>query len=109
MKFIAFIGWIFKNIGRGLVELNDEFRVALRRETGLALFMWFIVSLISSLAVMLLLAGIQHVTGFNIPVQVWFAYMWACVIYLIYTSFSLMYKAFNDERAEIFNTIKNGR
>lgn len=106
---VSFIKWIFAKIFEGLLEFHSEFKVDLRRQTGITLFLWFIISLISSLGMMLLLAGLQYVTGLDIPVQIWFGYMWLCVAYLIYTGFSVMYNTFKAERAELFQTIKNGK
>ena len=107
--FFAFVRWTFSKIGEGLVNTNRKFRYTLQDETPLGIFIWFAVSLLSSFVVMLALFGIQYVTGINIPVQVWFAYIWACVLYLLYTGISLMYNAFKAERAELFEIIKNGR
>ncbi len=105
----AFIKWIFKQIGKGILSINQDFRDLLSNQPGLGLFAWFICSLLSSVAMLLLLAGVQYVTRLDIPVQVWFTYIAACVIYLLYTAFNLMYTAFKAERAELFETIKNGR
>jgi len=38
-----------------------------------------------------------------------FLYFVPQLLYIVYTGFSLMYNAFEAERAELFETIKNGR
>lgn len=105
----AFIKWVFVQIGKGLYKQHRHFRRGLEDETGLHIFIWFVLSLLSSLAAMLILVGIQSATGINIPVQVWFTYIAGCVVYLVYNGVSIMYNAFKAERAELFETIKNGR
>lgn len=106
---LAFIKWIFKKSFEGVIEWNEDFRRLLRNEAPLGIFLWFIISLISTIGVLLLCVGIQFITGLNIPMLTLFVYMGLCVVYLLYTAFSLMYNAFKAERAELFETIKNGR
>ena len=106
---VSFIKWIFEKMFEGLLEFHNGFKKDLRRNTGLAIFLWFIVSLFSTGVALLGLCGIDYVFGTQTPVQVWFGYMWLCVAYLIYTGFSVMYNTFKDERAELFNTIRNGK
>ena len=99
-----FIKWIFKKLFEGLAEHNSEFRYTLRNSPWEAVFFWFLFTFLT----MLLLAGVQFVTKWDVPVQLWFAYIASCVLYLLYTGFSIMYNAFKRERAELFETIKNG-
>ncbi len=106
---LAFIKWILVNIGQGLLELHSSFKRELKREPVMALVAWFFVSLLTSVAMLFLLGGINHFIGLNIPMQVWLSYMASCVFYLLYTGFSVMYNTFKAERAELFETIKNGR
>lgn len=106
---LAFIKWVFVQIGKGLYKQHRHFRRGLEDETGLHIFIWFIITLLSSLAALLVIGAIQYVTGINIPVQVWFTHIAGCVIYLVYNGVSIMYNAFKAERAELFETIKNGR
>ena len=105
----AFIKWILANMFSRIRETDTEFRYTLQHRPWEAVFFWFIISLLTSVVTLILLAGLQYVTGFDIPVQIWFGYMISCVIYLLYTGFSVMYNAFKAERAELFETIKNGR
>ena len=107
--FLAFIKWILANIGQGLFNLHKGFKRDLAREPGIALVAWFFISLLSSLAMLIILGGIQHFGGIDIPVQVWLMYIAGCVFYLLYTGIVVMYNAFKAERAELFNTIKQGR
>ena len=105
----AFVKWIFAKIFEGLHEFHLDFKRDLRRQPGITIFLWFIVSLITSIVALLALCGIDYVLGTQTPVQVWFGYMWLCVAYLIYTGFNVMYNTFKAERAELFETIKNGK
>jgi hypothetical protein len=107
--WLSFISWILAKIGQGLNDFHRGFKRDLTREPGIALIAWFVISLVSSMVLLLVLGGIQYFVGINIPVQVWFAYILGCVIYLLYTSVNLMYNAFKAERAELFETIKNGK
>jgi hypothetical protein len=106
---LAFIKWILVKVGEGLFEFHRGFKRDLARETGMALVAWFFISLLSTLFMLIVLSGIQCVTGTNIPVQIWFAYIFGCVFYLLYTGIQIMYNAFKAERAELFETIKNGK
>ena len=103
-----FIKWIFKKLFEGLAEHNSEFRYTLRNSPWEAVFFWFLFTFLTSILTMLMLAGVQFVTKWDVPVQLWFAYIASCVLYLLYTGFSIMYNAFKRERAELFETIKNG-
>ena len=107
--FLAFIKWILANIGQGILGFHKGFKRDLSREPGVAIVAWFFISLLSSLAMLIILGGIQYLGVINIPVQVWFAYILGCVFYLLYTGTVVMYNAFKAERAELFNTIKQGR
>ena len=104
-----FIKWIFRNLFNKISEKNNDFRYTLRNSPWEAIFFWFMFTFLTSILTMLLLAGVQFVTGWDVPVQVWFTYIASCVFYLLYTGFSIMYNAFKAERAELFETIKNGR
>ena len=104
----AFIKWIFSKLGESLIESHQSFRRGLRREPGIHVVGWFFFSLLSSILVMLILVGVQYVTGLQIPVQLWLSYVAGCVIYLIFTAVNIMYNAFKEERRELFETIKNG-
>lgn len=106
---LAFVMWIFAQMGKGLQEQHRHFVRGLKHETGLHIFVWCFVSLISSLVVFCILMGFQSLTGISVPVELWFTYVIGCVVYLVYTGFSLMYTAFKAERRELFETIKNGK
>lgn len=106
---LAFVVWIFNKVCMGLVNRHKSFKTELRRDTGVALIIWLVSSLLSSLFVFLILLGVQFVSGIQIPIQVWFTYMGTCLAYLVYTAFNLMYNAFKAERRELFETIKNGK
>ena len=109
MKLLAFIKWVFKKLVENLAEVNDNFRRTMRNSFWEAFFFWLITTILTSVAWLLVLAGLQYVTGLNIPVQVWFTYIGSCVVYFLYTGVSLMYNAFEADRAELFETIKHGR
>lgn len=106
---LAFVTWIFSKIGEGLIEQHKEFKRSLVHETGVTIFVWFVVTLFSSIVVFLVLLGTQYVTGIQIPVETWFGYIFGCVFYFLYTAVSVMYNAFKAERAELFEIIKNGK
>jgi hypothetical protein len=107
--WLSFIKWTLVKIGEGLHDFHRGFKRDLAREPGMALVAWFFLSLLSSIVMLLVLGGIQHFIGIDIPVQVWLAYIMGCVIYLLYTGINIMYTAFKAERAELFETIKNGK
>ena len=107
--FLAFIKWIFVKVGEGLVGVHEGFKYELRNNTGMAIFAWFIVSFLTTIATLLILGAIQHFGRIDVPVEIWFMYIASCVFYLLYTGINIMYNAFKAERAELFETIKNGR
>jgi threonine/homoserine/homoserine lactone efflux protein len=109
MKLLYFIKWIFSQIVEGLIHKNQMFRNTMRHETGFAFFIWGATSVGTSLGIMLCLAVFTVATGIHPPFIIMGAWMVLCLLYLVYTGFSLMYNAFKAERAELFNTIKNGR
>ena len=106
---VAFAKWILSKIGKGLLKQHKKYKEMLVEEPLLALFAWFGTSVITSILFLIVVGGLSVLLVLNIPVQVWFAYMVSCVFYLLYTSFSVMYNTFKAERAELFETIKNGR
>jgi hypothetical protein len=106
---LAFVKWIFARMGKGLFKQHEKFKEMLVDETPLALFAWFIISVLTSIFFLLVFGGLSALLQVQIPVLVWFAYMVSCVFYLLYTGFSVMYNAFKAERAELFETIKHGR
>jgi hypothetical protein len=106
--FLAFFMWVLAKIGEGLHDFHRGFKRDLAREPGVALIAWFFLSLLSSVVMLLVIVAIQHFGGIDIPVQLWLGYILACVVYLLYTGINIMYSAFKAERAELFNTIKNG-
>jgi threonine/homoserine/homoserine lactone efflux protein len=109
MKLLYFIKWIVNQIVEGLINKNQMFRNTMRYETGFAFFIWGATSVGTSLAIMLCLAAFTISTGIHPPFVVMGAWWAGCLLYLIYTGFSLMYNAFEADRAELFNTIKNGK
>ena len=58
--FLAFIKWIFVKVGEGLVGVHEGFKYELRNNTGMAIFAWFIVSFLTTIATLLILGAIQH-------------------------------------------------
>lgn len=106
---LPFFKWIFKQASKGIADKNEVFRDCLQYRPWEGIFVWILVSVLSSMAVLLLLGGIQFAIGIDVPIQLWFAYILSCFAYMIYTSFSLMYNAFKADRAELFETIKNGK
>lgn len=106
---LAFIKWIFGKVFEGLLDKHKMFRSSLRNETGLALFVWFATAAISTLLIMLSLAIFAVVTKATPPFEILVTWGIMWIIYLIYTGFSVMFKSFKEERAQLFETIKNGR
>jgi len=96
-------------MGAGLMRQHRKYREMLVDETPLALFAWIVSSAISSLLFLIIFGGLSALLEVRIPIQVWFGYMATCLFYLLYTGFSVMYNAFKAERAQLFETIKNGR
>lgn len=109
MKLLSFIKWVFLQIGISIATQNRHFRRTLRDETGLGFFLWIMSTVISTLLIMMALGLTVALTGIRPPAELLVAWVSMWVIYLVYTGFSLMYNAFESERAELFDTIKNGR
>jgi hypothetical protein len=107
--WLSFAKWIFVNIGEGLSDFHAGFKRDLKREPVVAFVAWLLVSLLSTAAFLIILGALEHVTGTGAFVYIWYAYIVSCVLYLIYTGFSVMYNSFKAERAELFNTIKHGK
>lgn len=106
---LAFIKWILAHIGQRLLGFHKSFKRDLKREPGIAFIAWLLVSLLSTAAMLIILGALEHFTGVGVFVYLWYAYVSSCVLYLLYSGFSVMYNTFKAERAELFETIKNGR
>lgn len=107
--WLAFTKWIFSHINESLSGFHAGFKRDLRREPGVAFIAWLLISLLSSAGLLIVLGYLEHVTHAGAFVYIWYAYISSCVLYLIYTGFSVMYNIFKAERAELFQTIKHGR
>ncbi len=106
---VAFIKWIFVNIGKSLLKQHNRFKDGLEEETPITLFAWLLISIFTSVLFLIVFGGLSVLIGIHLPIEIWFAYMISCVLYLLYTGTSVMYNKFKSERAELFETIKNGR
>jgi hypothetical protein len=104
----AFIRWIFSKIVSNVADANAEFRRSLRRETGLALFAWIILTVIF----MTVITAIGSVTFIDTAEQLgWFvlAQFVISVLYLVVNGVTIMYEAFERDRQELFNILKDPR
>jgi hypothetical protein len=100
----AFILWIFSKIVSNVADANKEFRGSLRRETGLALFAWIILTVIFMTVITVI--GAIFIDS---PAQLgWFvlAQFTVSVLYLLTNSITIMYEAFKRDRQELFNVLK---
>jgi hypothetical protein len=103
----AFIRWIFSKIVSNVADTNTRFRCSLRRETGLALFAWLILTVIF----MTVITGIGAIF-IDSPAQLgWFvlAQFAVSVLYLSINGVTIMYEAFKQDRQELFNILKDPR
>lgn len=103
----AFVRWIFSKIVSNVVDANTEFRHSLRRETGLALFAWLVLTVIF-MAVITFMGAIY----IDSPAQLgWFllAQFAVSVLYLSINGVTIMYEAFKRDRQELFNILKDTR
>jgi succinate dehydrogenase/fumarate reductase cytochrome b subunit len=104
----AFIRWIFSKIVSNVSDANTQFRRSLRRETGLALFAWLILTVIF----MTVITAIGSVTFIDTAEQLgWFvlAQFVISVLYLVVNGVTIMYEAFERDRQELFNILKDPR
>jgi hypothetical protein len=109
MKLLSFIKWIFVQIGASLSHKNSMFRNTLKYETGYAFFIWCASTAITTIVVLMGLAVFSVLTETRPPFELLVIWVTSWVLYLIYTGFSLMYTAFEADRAQLFETIKNGK
>lgn len=102
-----FIKWMFSKIFSKLLDFDNELRYNLRRKPGEAMFFWMILTVVFTLLNFVAMVAMTSMLGWN-P-GIWIA-LWlpaAMIAHFIIVSFQIMFKAFKDERAELFNTIKN--
>jgi hypothetical protein len=92
-----------------LINKNKQFRYTLREETGLGFFVWFISTVGSTIITMMIMGLVIALTGVKPPFELLIIWVTMWVLYLIYTGVSLMYNAFEADRARLFETIKNGK
>jgi hypothetical protein len=101
----AFIQWIFGKMFSKVIKLNKKFRNALEDEPGLAVFGW-IVGTIISMAVVSLLGAAFIDSGARFG-QFMLAQISIAVLYLTVNGVTIMYKAFKQDRQELFNKLKD--
>jgi hypothetical protein len=105
--FVAFVRWIFSKIVSNVSDANIEFRRMLRRETGLAVAAWCIVTIIILTVISSLGAiFIDTAEQFGRFVLAQFA---IAVLYLVVNGVTIMYEAFKRDRQELFNILKDPR
>jgi hypothetical protein len=103
-----FIKWIVYNLYSKIVRLNDNLRDGLRYDTGETFFFWCLTTMLVSVINLLVMAGVSALL--DVRLSGWFV-LWlplTMFAHLVYTSISVMYRCFKKERAELFETIKNG-
>jgi hypothetical protein len=103
--FFAFVRWIFGKIVSNVSDANAEFCRSLRRETGLAVAAWCIVTVIFMTIITLI--GAIFIDS---PAQLgWFvlAQFVISVLYLLINGVTIMYEAFKRDRQELFNILKD--
>ena len=104
----AFVRWIFSKIVSNVSDANAEFRRMLSHETGLALFAWLILTVIF----MTVVTSIGAIIFIDTAEQLgWFvlAQFVISVLYLVINGVTIMYEAFERDREELFNILKDPR
>lgn len=106
---LLFIKWMFTSFFRKLGELSNSLAEELEYNTREALGVWFILSTLASIVNAFLVGLISVALGVrpSAAVALWLPV--ALVIHLVYTAFLVMFKCFKQERAELFETIKDGK
>lgn len=105
----SFIKWVCASLFKKLALANDDLREALEYNTGEALGLWFVATVLLSI-VNLIVVGLIAVIAGTRPSSAFVLWLpLTMFVHLVYTAFSVMFKCFKQERAELFETIKNGK
>lgn len=105
----AFIKWVMVNIVHLFVNLDRKIKKGLEYDTGETIAFFIIGSLVATLVEMMVVACFAVATGTN-PSGWWVVgFGLTLFAYLVYTGVSVMFLCFKRERAELFETIKNGK
>ena len=100
----SFVGWILKKIADSRVEYNRSFRNLLSRESWFAILIWFFFSLALFFPYMLIM--MPFIDTNDQALVFLLIYIAITVLYLAVNGFSIMYKAFKEERQELFNILR---
>jgi hypothetical protein len=106
-NLLAFIGWIFKQSTRSLREFNEGYRDFMEETPGGAVIIGILVSVIVFIALILIVTFSLEQYGMRPNFWIVMSCILPQLSYVVYTGFSLMYNAFEADRAEIFNILKN--
>ena len=106
MKFIAFIAWIFRQIGYKLQDANESYRNLMEANLMISLLFTALLTTITMIAAALFATSVLGFGNSAIG-YVGISVILTGVLYFCYTGISLMYEAFNEERKDLFNKIKN--
>lgn len=104
-----FIGWIFMKATEGIRNTNDGYREFMRDQPWGGIIVGLLLTVVSFIVLSLVTVLIATSYGVRPENWVFMLYLIPQVSYIIYTGVSLMYNAFKAERAELFETIKNGK
>jgi ABC-type transport system involved in Fe-S cluster assembly fused permease/ATPase subunit len=105
----SFIKWTVAKVFEKIADLNGKLREGLRYEPIETIFFWFLATILVSVINLLIMSGILVLLDTRL--SGWFV-LWlplTMFAHLVYTGISVMYKCFKQERAELFETIKNGK
>ena len=103
----AFIRWIFSKIVSNVTDANAEFRDLLRETPWLAVLAWILGTMMFVGAVTLLGMGfIDTPEQMGLFVLAQFV---ISVLYLVVNGVAIMYEAFERDREELFNILKDPR
>jgi hypothetical protein len=104
-----FIKWIAVKLFSKIADLNDKLRDGLRYDTIETIFFWFLATFLASILNLLAMAGLSVLLDSRMSgwVVIWLPL--TMFAHLVYTGISVMYNCFKQERAEIFETIKNSK
>lgn len=104
-----FFKWVILKIFNSCAEIHNNFRYNIRYNSVETLFFWFIIVMCATLCDLIILASFAALTDTR-PHGAWiFALAIAMFVHMICTGFSVMFEAFKQDRAELFETIKNGK
>lgn len=109
MHLASFLKWIVINLFQSIVERHREFERDLRYRTVETSIFFVLFSIITSLCLFLVIAGVVFAFDMRPSAPILLTPVVMCFTYYVITGVNLMYRTFKQERAELFEKIKNGK